>query len=131
MILGPFGTSDPKALNPLNAASPGRILLLSLNCECGLCARSRSPHEDGAGKLLRPVAGEAALQQLRKRVEGLSRTPFIVIYCGCCPWSHCPNVRPAYEALHNLGFRILKVLYIAGNLGTDWVHKGYPFEKGE
>ena len=78
-----------------------------------------------------PAANEAAVQQLRKRVEGLARSRFIVIYCGCCPWSRCPNVKPAYQALRNLGFTNLKVLYIPNNLGTDWVNKGYPFEKGE
>jgi hypothetical protein len=77
-----------------------------------------------------PAADQAVVQQLRKRVEGLARSRFIVIYCGCCPWSHCPNVKPAYEALHNLGFTKLKVLYISDNLGTDWVNKGYPVEKG-
>ena len=77
-----------------------------------------------------PAANEAAVQQLRKRVEGLARSRFIVIYCGCCPWSRCPNVKPAYEALHNLGFTKLKVLYIPDNLGTDWVNRGYPVEKG-
>ena len=77
-----------------------------------------------------PAAKEAVVQQLRKHVEGLARNRFIVIYCGCCPWSHCPNVKPAYEALHKLGFTKLKVLYIPDNLGTDWVDKGYPVEKG-
>jgi rhodanese-related sulfurtransferase len=78
-----------------------------------------------------PAANQAAVQQLLKRVEGLPRNRFIVIYCGCCPWSHCPNVRPAYQALHGLGFTKLKVLYIPDNLGTDWVSEGYPVEKGE
>ena len=77
-----------------------------------------------------PAANEAVVQQLRKRVEGLARSRFIVIYCGCCPWRHCPNVKPAYEALHNLGFTKLKVLYIPDNLGTNWVNRGYPVEKG-
>ena len=77
-----------------------------------------------------PAANEAAVQQLRKRVEGLARSRFIVVYCGCCPWNHCPNVKPAYAALHNLGFTKLKVLYIPDNLGTDWVNRGYPVEKG-
>jgi hypothetical protein len=77
-----------------------------------------------------PGANEAVVQQLRKRVEGLARSRFIVLYCGCCPWKRCPNAKPAYEALHNLGFTKLKVLYIPNNLGTDWVSKGYPVEKG-
>ena len=77
-----------------------------------------------------PAANEAVVNQVRKRVEGLARSRFIVIYCGCCPWSRCPNVKPAYQALHNLGFTKLKVLYIPDNLGTDWVNRGYPVEKG-
>ena len=78
-----------------------------------------------------PAADAAVVQKLQKHVEALSRNKFIVVYCGCCPWSHCPNVKPAYEALHDSGFRKLKVLYIPDNLGTDWVNKGYPVEKGE
>lgn len=74
---------------------------------------------------------EAGLQQLRKRVDSLSRTKSIVLYCGCCPWSHCPNVKPAHDALHAMGFTNVKVLYIANNFGTNWVDQGYPTEKGE
>jgi len=78
-----------------------------------------------------PAATDAGLQQLRKRVEGLPRTKFIVLYCGCCPWTHCPNVKPAYDALNNMGFTNVKVLYIADNFGTNWVDKGYPTARGE
>jgi thiosulfate/3-mercaptopyruvate sulfurtransferase len=76
-------------------------------------------------------ATEAGLQQLRKRVESLPRSKFIVLYCGCCPWNHCPNVKPADDALHAMGFTNVKVLYIADNFGTNWVDKGYPTAKGE
>lgn len=78
-----------------------------------------------------PGSSEAGLQQLRKRVEPLPRTKFIVLYCGCCPWGHCPNVKPADDALHAMGFTNAKVLYIADNFGTNWVDKGYPTAKGE
>jgi len=78
-----------------------------------------------------PGANEAGLQQLRKRVESLPRSKFIVLYCGCCPWSHCPNVKPADDSLHAMGFTNVKVLYIADNFGTNWVDKGYPTAKGE
>jgi rhodanese-related sulfurtransferase len=74
---------------------------------------------------------DAGLQQLRKRVDSLPRMKFIVLYCGCCPWSHCPNVKPANDALRAMGFTNVKVLYVAGNFGTDWVDKGYPTAKGE
>ncbi len=78
-----------------------------------------------------PASSEEGLQLLRKRVEPLSRKQFIVIYCGCCPWSHCPNIKPADDSLHALGFTNVKVLYIANNFGADWVDKGYPVEKGD
>lgn len=70
-------------------------------------------------------------ESLRNRVKSVPKNKFIVLYCGCCPWSHCPNVQPAYNELHKLGFNNVKVLYIADNLGADWVYKGYPTIKGQ
>jgi thiosulfate/3-mercaptopyruvate sulfurtransferase len=78
-----------------------------------------------------PATSDAAVQQLRKRVESLPRNKFILIYCGCCPWGHCPNVKPADDALLAMGFTNVKVLYIANNFGADWVDKGYPVAKGD
>jgi hypothetical protein len=72
----------------------------------------------------------AGLQALRERASGLQKERLIVIYCGCCPWGRCPNIRPAYEQLQSLGFRHVKVLYLANNFGSDWVDKGYPVAKG-
>jgi thiosulfate/3-mercaptopyruvate sulfurtransferase len=74
---------------------------------------------------------EAGLKQLRNRVAKLSKDAAILIYCGCCPWNHCPNVAAAYGALHALGFTQVKVLYIAENFGDNWVNQGYPVAKGE
>jgi thiosulfate/3-mercaptopyruvate sulfurtransferase len=71
------------------------------------------------------------LQKLRERLESLSRKRFIIIYCGCCPWSHCPNIKPADDVLQAMGFTNVKVLYIANNFGADWVDKGYPVAKGD
>ena len=78
-----------------------------------------------------PATSESGVQQLRKRVEALPRNKFIVIYCGCCPWNHCPNIKPANDALRGLGFTNVKVLYIADNFGANWVEKGYPTAKGD
>ncbi len=74
---------------------------------------------------------EAGLKQLRDRATKLSKDSAIVIYCGCCPWSRCPNVAAAYDTLHALGFTKVKVLYIAQNFGDNWVDQGYPVAKGE
>jgi thiosulfate/3-mercaptopyruvate sulfurtransferase len=78
-----------------------------------------------------PPTSEVGLLQLRKRVEPLPRKKFIVLYCGCCPWDHCPNVKPADDALQAMGFTNVKVLYFANNFGADWVDKGYPVAKGQ
>lgn len=77
------------------------------------------------------ASSEAGRQQLRERVKALPNNAAIVIYCGCCPWSHCPNIHPAYQELRARSFTNVKVLYIADNFGTDWVSKGYPTAKGD
>jgi thiosulfate/3-mercaptopyruvate sulfurtransferase len=78
-----------------------------------------------------PASSESGLRQLRKHVAPLPRDKFIVIYCGCCPWNHCPKVKPADDALRAMGFTNVKVLYISDNFGTNWVDKGYPTAKGD
>ena len=70
-------------------------------------------------------------ETLRARVKSLPKKQAIVLYCGCCPWSHCPNVHPAYKELFELGYTNVKVLYIANNFGADWVSRGYPTERGQ
>jgi hypothetical protein len=77
-----------------------------------------------------PASDPQALENLRRRITALPRNSFIVLYCGCCPWDHCPNIRPAYKELQKSGFTGVKVLFLANNFGTDWVDKGYPVEKG-
>ena len=78
-----------------------------------------------------PASSDTGLQRLKKRVEHLPRNRSIVLYCGCCPWSHCPNVQPADNALEAMGFTNVKILFIAKNFGADWVDKGYPVAKGD
>lgn len=74
---------------------------------------------------------EVGLMQLHARVAKLTKDTAIVIYCGCCPWSHCPNVAAAYNALRALGFTQIRVLYIPDNFGDNWVNKGFPVAKGQ
>jgi len=87
-------------------------------------------HIPGA-EYIGPTSSPQGLEKLRARAASLPRDSFLVIYCGCCPWEHCPNVRPAYTELRQMGFTRLKVLYIANSFGSDWVEKGYPTAKGE
>jgi thiosulfate/3-mercaptopyruvate sulfurtransferase len=77
-----------------------------------------------------PSKEESGIEALKDRVKDVAHDQFVVLYCGCCPWKMCPNVRPAYQELVSLGFSRVKMLYIAKNFGADWVKKGYPVEKG-
>ncbi|MFI5117865.1 MAG: rhodanese-like domain-containing protein [Terriglobales bacterium] len=78
-----------------------------------------------------PASNPQSLDNLRKRVAALPKDSRIVLYCGCCPWEHCPNIRPAYKELQKTGFTGVKVLYLGNSFGADWVDKGYPVEKGQ
>ncbi len=77
----------------------------------------------GPGSTPEGIAG------LQEAAKALPRNRSIVLYCGCCPWDHCPNMRPAFRALTAMGFKRVRALYIAKNLESDWVDKGYPIEK--
>ncbi len=73
---------------------------------------------------------EQGLAELKTWADALPRSASLVIYCGCCPFDKCPNIRPAYTALNNLGFKKLRVLVLPTNFATDWADKGYPMQKG-
>jgi thiosulfate/3-mercaptopyruvate sulfurtransferase len=85
-------------------------------------------HITGA-TLAGPCSKAEGVDALKKAVAALPRDKDIFIYCGCCPFVKCPNIRPAYTALHNLGFTKVKVVMIETNLSADWIEKGYPSEK--
>ena len=69
------------------------------------------------------------IEALTKLVSGIPKQAAIVIYCGCCPMGKCPNVRPAYVALKQMGFQQVTVLHIPTNMAADWYSKGYPSER--
>ena len=77
-----------------------------------------------------PGSEPAGLDSLSSVLSGLERQQSIVLYCGCCPWSDCPNVRPAFRAARSLGFKSVKVLFVARNLQHDWIDKGFPMSEG-
>jgi thiosulfate/3-mercaptopyruvate sulfurtransferase len=87
----------------------------------------RSHHIPGA-IYAGPGQNEAGLALLKAAAEKLPRDREIVVYCGCCPWDKCPNVKPAMELLHSMGFRNAKAMYVAENFKANWMDKGYPVE---
>jgi thiosulfate/3-mercaptopyruvate sulfurtransferase len=78
-----------------------------------------------------PARSPEGLEALRKAVANLPKDREIVVYCGCCPFEMCPNVKPALETLRQMGFTNVKALMLPANFATDWVDKGYPVEQGE
>jgi len=88
----------------------------------------RAAHIPGA-VLVGPCSKAEGLELLTKALRPLPRNREIVLYCGCCPFQKCPNIRPAYQAAASLGFSNVRVLGIETNLHTDWVEKGYPITR--
>jgi thiosulfate/3-mercaptopyruvate sulfurtransferase len=68
------------------------------------------------------------IDDLEKWAQPVPRATRIVIYCGCCPMERCPNLRPAFVALRDMGFTHVRALLIPTNFYTDWVKPGYPYE---
>ena len=80
-----------------------------------------------AGMASRPEG----LETLKSAVEKLPRDREIVIYCGCCPWDKCPNVKPAMEMLKNMGFTRVIAMHVPVSFKADWIDRGYPVEQGD
>jgi thiosulfate/3-mercaptopyruvate sulfurtransferase len=78
-----------------------------------------------------PASTPQGLDDLKNWAKPLPRSADVVLYCGCCPLAHCPNVRPAFIALCDMGFTHLRVLILPHDFATDWVGPGYPVAKGE
>jgi hypothetical protein len=76
-----------------------------------------------------PGSKPEGIAAMQAAVRELPHDRPIVLYCGCCPWDHCPNMRPAFRAIHDMGFTHVRALYITKNLDTDWAEAGFPIEK--
>jgi rhodanese-related sulfurtransferase len=101
-------------------------LLLQVGFET-LYAQGHIPDSKYCG----PARDSNGMARLKTCLQGISQQRAIVLYCGCCPWAECPNIRPAFKALKEMGFTNVKVLHIADNFGRDWAQKGYPVATGE
>jgi hypothetical protein len=77
-----------------------------------------------------PGFSAEGIDHLKRWAQRLPRSTNLVVYCGCCPLVHCPNLRPAFRALQSMGFTHLRALILPTNFYSDWYAKGYPTEKG-
>ncbi len=75
-----------------------------------------------------PTSISDNLEKLKKQLAKLPKDKEVIIYCGCCPFRRCPNVRPAFELLKKLKFANPKLLNLPTSLNDDWISKGYPME---
>ena len=75
-----------------------------------------------------PTKSPANFDKLKQQLAKLPKDKEVIIYCGCCPFSRCPNVRPAFELLQKMKFKNGKLLNLPSNLNDDWISKGYPME---
>jgi thiosulfate/3-mercaptopyruvate sulfurtransferase len=125
----PITPSDliaPSQLNSqLAAVKSGKIVLIHV----GFHTMYEMAHIPGS-RYTGAASREEGLEGLKKLAANLPHNQPIVIYCGCCPWDVCPNIRPAFEVLKRMGFSNVKALDIPERLGDDWTAKGYPVVKG-
>jgi thiosulfate/3-mercaptopyruvate sulfurtransferase len=73
-----------------------------------------------------PAGSSGNLDKLKAMLEKENRNKSIVIYCGCCPFERCPNIRPAFNLLNSMHFTNHKLLNLSTSLKAEWLDKGYP-----
>lgn len=109
---------EPSALAKLMATKEKQPIIFSIGFGGGI----------KNSVVLGPARDSATLLTWKAELAKLPKDANIVIYCGCCPFEHCPNVRPAFSLLNDLHFTNAKLLNLAHNLKADWIDKGYPVE---
>jgi thiosulfate/3-mercaptopyruvate sulfurtransferase len=75
------------------------------------------------------VSTDAGFKKFRFEVSKITKDKEVVVYCGCCTASNCPNIRPAHKYLLDQGFKKAKILDIPTGIKEDWVQKDYPMEE--
>lgn len=73
-----------------------------------------------------PAKEKENFVNLKRLLSNEDKHRTIIIYCGCCPFNVCPNIRPAFELLTKMKFINHKLLNMPTNLKTDWLNHGYP-----
>ena len=98
---------DPKAKQPIIfCIGPGAVIKGSID--------------------IGPARDSQNLAKFKQQLTHLPKDAEIIIYCGCCPFEHYPNIRPAFALLNQMAFTRQKLLNIEHNVKIDWINKGYP-----
>lgn len=69
------------------------------------------------------------IEKIKSTLAWEPKTRAVVVYCGCCSYASCPNIKPAYDAVLAAGFKNVKVLELPVGIKEDWVAKSYPMEQ--
>ena len=72
------------------------------------------------------TANAAGLEKFGKALASVPKDKIVVIYCGCCPFRNCPNIRPAFKMMKDKGYKNPRLLNLSQNLKVDWIQYGYP-----
>lgn len=72
------------------------------------------------------VKEQENLDSLKRLLSKQEKGRDIVLYCGCCPFKDCPNIRPAFSLANRMEFTNHKLLNLSHNLKVDWIDHGYP-----
>src|SRR6266542_2115672 len=73
-----------------------------------------------------PTHEKQNLNKLNELLSKEKKDREIVIYCGCCPFKNCPNIRPEFSILNSMKFINTKLLDLLHNLKADWINYNYP-----
>ena len=82
------------------------------------------PHSRDIGMIKDPEN----MKKFKDELTTLPKDTQIVVYCGCCPFEHCPNIRPAMQLLKDMKFTNYKLLDLPHNIKIDWINKGLPIQ---
>ena len=107
---------EPSELASIITSNPDSVIIISVG-----------PFNTIPGGIHTGMAGDKeGIEKFKTQLSTIDKNSKIVIYCGCCPFEHCPNVRPAVALLKSLEFTNYHLLDLPHNLKTDWITKGYP-----
>ena len=107
---------EPSELAEIIKNNPGDVTLISVG-----------PFTTIPGTInIGMVSENDKLDKFKVQLSTLKKDRQVVIYCGCCPFDKCPNVRPAINVLREMHFTNYYLLNLPNNLRINWIDKGYP-----
>lgn len=102
---------------------------IAKNDTSNLLILNTGPVEDIKGAVnIGAVEDAKNLARLKDYLQQVPKDKEVILYCGCCPLSVCPNLHPAYDLLKEMKFSQYKVLRLTHDLQEDWIDKGYPVQ---